>query len=672
MRASVAVGGGSVALAVGCAAWVYAQSGELADRLDKAASVGGLLVGLIGLLVTVHGVFLARRSGGVSPDMLVEHLAAEVGRRVRREVGVRELGPHALEVRWASTRRDVAESGALEGEVRELPDVLRAAPRLVVLGEAGAGKSVAMLLMVVRLLDGEGPVPVPLDVSRWAPDPNLSLAEWCARRIATLYPPLPGHQDEHEALCARLVESGRVLPVLDGLDEMPDGMGPDVVRELNKAVVELPGFVVSCRSDVYERAVADAGVIVAGTPVVEIQPVTVDALVRYLTAGRPPGDRRWDPVVDGLRADGPLAAVLSSPLMAWLARTQYSTTRSDPATLAAQPDEAALRQQLLDGYLPAVYGEHAMGDRRYDPARAATWLGHLAGHLRVLKAGPHLRCLDLHATVRPSRIGLVIGLMAALSWWGGRSTGAAAGTMLAAASVAVVPKVLRNVVGSLTIAPFMAAFVLMYGGTVAMFAKFVLPEAWFSADIAIGVGLVASFAALTVFKLWLTHAPANTRSFFDDDQDSFRSYNGIDGERDSDFSREPDPRAAVRRARVEFLGTWAVASTVATPVVAVLREIEFALAAGCVLGLLVAVQFSVWPYYAAARLVLAGQDRLPWRLVPFLEDAHRRGVFRQSGAVLQFRHLILQEHLASRFPLRPIEWSDGPSRGRGRGRPTVG
>jgi len=32
--------------------------------------------------------------------------------------------------------------------------------------------------------------------------------------------------------------------------------------------------------------------------------------------------------------------------------------------------------------------------------------------------------------------------------------------------------------------------------------------------------------------------------------------------------------------------------------------------------------------------------------MPFLEDAHQRGVLRQQGAVYQFRHVMLQTHLA--------------------------
>ena len=40
---------------------------------------------------------------------------------------------------------------------------------------------------------------------------------------------------------------------------------------------------------------------------------------------------------------------------------------------------------------------------------------------------------------------------------------------------------------------------------------------------------------------------------------------------------------------------------------------------------------------------------LPWLLLEFLEDAHRRGVLRQAGAAYQFRHIELQRQLAYRL-----------------------
>jgi hypothetical protein len=41
---------------------------------------------------------------------------------------------------------------------------------------------------------------------------------------------------------------------------------------------------------------------------------------------------------------------------------------------------------------------------------------------------------------------------------------------------------------------------------------------------------------------------------------------------------------------------------------------------------------------------------LPWRLMAFLADAHRRGVLRQVGSVYQFRHIELQRRLTNNVP----------------------
>ena len=57
---------------------------------------------------------------------------------------------------------------------------------------------------------------------------------------------------------------------------------------------------------------------------------------------------------------------------------------------------------------------------------------------------------------------------------------------------------------------------------------------------------------------------------------------------------------------------------------------------------------AAWPQYEIARAWLALSRRLPWRLMAFLADAHRRGVLHQAGAVYQFRHIELQQRLANR------------------------
>ncbi|MEU6141576.1 NACHT domain-containing protein [Streptomyces sp. NPDC047081] len=55
---------------------------------------------------------------------------------------------------------------------------------------------------------------------------------------------------------------------------------------------------------------------------------------------------------------------------------------------------------------------------------------------------------------------------------------------------------------------------------------------------------------------------------------------------------------------------------------------------------------STWGTYRLSHALLAVTGRLPWRLMKFLDDAHARGVLRETGAAHQFRHVRLQRRLS--------------------------
>ncbi|MEV7028221.1 XRE family transcriptional regulator, partial [Kitasatospora sp. NPDC093558] len=63
-----------------------------------------------------------------------------------------------------------------------------------------------------------------------------------------------------------------------------------------------------------------------------------------------------------------------------------------------------------------------------------------------------------------------------------------------------------------------------------------------------------------------------------------------------------------------------------------------------------ALGFTAWgQWIVLTRVWLPLTGRLPWNVAAFLDDAYRRGVLRQTGAVYQFRHLRLQYHLGHTF-----------------------
>ncbi|WP_344671681.1 hypothetical protein [Catenulispora yoronensis] len=114
------------------------------------------------------------------------------------------------------------------------------------------------------------------------------------------------------------------------------------------------------------------------------------------------------------------------------------------------------------------------------------------------------------------------------------------------------------------------------------------------------------------------------------------------------------PLSDLRHHRM-IAGLWAALSGLCVGVaLGVLSASVFGASSGTavryasVLGLtwaLGTLSSSAWGTFTITRFWLALARRLPFNLLSFLHDAHRRGVVRQDGAIYRFRHDRLQETL---------------------------
>ncbi|MCA6094779.1 NACHT domain-containing protein [Streptomyces sp. SCA3-4] len=324
-------------------------------------------------------------------DRAARGLREEVRKRVNNEVSRRRLEhPEPIKVRWSPSGRPVQSSAEVlgteglsrQGDVTQVPDFFRSLPRrqLVVLGAPGAGKSVLALLLARELLasweDGE-PVPVLLSLSSWRP--AVSLRRWMARRLRALSP------DLDKVTAQRLVDEGKVMPVLDGLDELPAALHARAVKEIETAVAEDVPLLVTCRAAEYETTVEATGDYLTRAAVVELESVKPEAAITYLEHSKVPEDRRWDGVFKALRRTpkSPVAAALSSPLMLDLARTAYRAGSTDPGELLRGKrfgKRRDIESHLLERYLPTVYAESA--DTRYKSEQARRYLELIARRMR--------------------------------------------------------------------------------------------------------------------------------------------------------------------------------------------------------------------------------------------------------------------------------------------------
>ncbi|MEU7909332.1 NACHT domain-containing protein [Actinoplanes sp. NPDC049118] len=164
----------------------------------------------------------------------------------------------------------------------------------MILGEPGSGKTVLVLELLVQMLeerrdrDAERTpdvVPVRFSLSAWNTDQPFS--DWLSAQLVA-------HFGLLAATARALVRNERVLPVLDGLDEMdPEHQQPlraeAAVRQLNEYVAGREGLplVLTCRTNDYAR-VGDA---VRPAVHVRIQPLTGEQITATCTAWCTPAIR---------------------------------------------------------------------------------------------------------------------------------------------------------------------------------------------------------------------------------------------------------------------------------------------------------------------------------------------------------------------------------------------
>lgn len=688
------------------------------DTGGQRASVYGLLLGFLRAVLVMFGVWQApaslvrhRRSrvlwgdrSGPELNAAAEWLAAAEREQLLRAERLRRLqDPAPIPVRWSAAPDELTDhweniTGGgpvpLAGRFEEIADVFDRVPsgRLVVLGQAGTGKSVLVVRLALDLLERRKPgekVPVILPLASWRPDAEPDLWEWAADALGRRHAGLGTGTASARDLCRELLRTGRLLPVLDGFDELPEAVRPRALTTLNATLDRAAQAVLTSRATEYRDATR-ASRPLTGSAAIRMRPLTAADLTGYLrrTTRPRPGNRRrtttsWDHALTA-PADDPrhaararvLTEALATPLMAALARKAYSDTGRDPGELLDPrrfSDRHAIETHLLAQFVPAAYDPSlaaASPGCRWDAKDAHRWLAFLAAHARDLEAGE----------VAWWRLPLAVP-------WIVRGVGAAAAMVLAV--VALVPVGIARPFE----APFglatvpLIALVVPFAGLVVIDAASEIAAPWaltkrgwllpFLRRTALPVPLafIVTFTALneTGTLLWTAFHMAIPLLLL---------AGGSAFQDVADRSLAPGPRALLRvdrRVTLALPGTRAftaprraaaAAVCLLAPLTLFLNErtlpdgaappsdydivnagdwLLSSLSATAAL-LLYGIAVSAWGRFTVARSWLAVTGRLPWRPMEFLEDACTRGVLRQTGGVLLFRHGRLQDTLA---PPRP-------------------
>jgi hypothetical protein len=674
------------------------------QHLDPGAMVAVIFglaavsIGLATLWLTWAAYRGPRRTGGLSLPEAADGLAIAVGAQWEAEAQIRRLNdPYPLPVSWDAADLSLidpwgslvrlATSGAgrrhppaahtwaagpdgLTGEGGELVEMLARVPtgRLVVLGEPGAGKTMLMVRLVLDLLarrTSGGPVPFLASVASWNPA-EQDLRGWLSAQLLMSYPalanPAPaGRQDPNQA--SALLADGLILPILDGLDEIPESIRGPAISRINDALRPGEQVVVTCRTKEYRNAIRPQDGVeatVRGAAAIRLRPLDAEAVRTYLCndASGPVARARWNPVLAVLGTKTPAGQTLSTPLMVSLARAIYNPRPGevagalhDPAELCdpALANRAAVESMLFDAFIPAAYRHVSAG--RWKTKDAERWLVFLARHLERTIRGPDLAWWQLPLAVPgvvfaaaallrlifAIGVGIIFGVVIGglLGAGAGITVGVLAGVINGIASVAVrarrgPPPPARGIrlqlpsrdilgIGALHGVLSGAVAGTIFGAAAGTFAGALVGVL---TGIYVGVRLASAEQLLAPLDL---SSAASPLAVFTRDRRTGAAFGILAGVYTGIFY------GVLIGARTEAL--FGVITGI----------VSGALAAGATYTWLAA-----WPSYEIARILLALRRRLPWPLMSFLEDAHRRGVLRQVGAVYQCRHLELQHRLANR------------------------
>ncbi|MFE0251181.1 hypothetical protein [Streptomyces sp. NPDC059010] len=381
-----------------------------AGSLDKEAA--GFVVALLSLVASVLAVgapwawrspTAAQRSSETQREAAASALAALVREQWGREATLRQLfSPWPLPVAWTSFGAGrVADRGELSGiadgtRFDRVADLVRCwaerpGQRLVLVGEGGTGKSTCALLLTLGLLDHPEvrQVPVPLSAASFDPEWETP-AQWIARELRRSYPLLEDAERFGPSAAADLIAGHHVIPVLDGLDELPASRLRALIRGLAIAHDPRSPLVITCREDQFTDAVRECRAIPRAA-LLKPSPVPEQEALRLLSfADQSAGATdAWTRIARHIAsdADAPVATVLRSPMGVGLVRAAYADGTGDPADLLDRrrfPDATALEAHLLDSFVPSLFERAAANhpDRRgCTPAAAEKYLRFLSRKL---------------------------------------------------------------------------------------------------------------------------------------------------------------------------------------------------------------------------------------------------------------------------------------------------
>lgn len=243
--------------------------------------------------------------------------------------------------------------------------------QLLIVGEPGSGKT-TQLLQLARFLieraiqDEQQPIPAVFNLSSWELK-HLSLTEWLAEELRAKYE-VPVHTGQAWVL------EGRLLPLLDGLDEVSVRDRPAYVEAINTYLrtrlnqeQEASPLVICCRSKEYSELVPRLAVQRA----IRLLPLSDEQINAYFQSRGATVEVLWEAV----RKDAELHTLARQPLMLSVFTLAYRGVAQKKLPLGKTAEEGL--RLVWDAYLDRML-HRRQSLSRWTEQQVRDWLTILA------------------------------------------------------------------------------------------------------------------------------------------------------------------------------------------------------------------------------------------------------------------------------------------------------
>jgi hypothetical protein len=242
---------------------------------------------------------------------------------------------------------------------------------LLILGEPGSGKTITLLQLAQGLIaQAEAdetfshPVPVVFNLSSWL-DKGQPLIDWMIGELTAKYQ-IP------KRIGRPWLENNRLLPLLDGLDEVKPENRAACVEAINQFVAEfgLAGLVVCSRLKEYTRLPVRLKL----NGAIRLQPLTLEQIYDYLDGA----GSKLDALRTTLQSDESLREMAQSPLILGIMSLAYQDVPLEDITQGSLNTPEKRRKHLFDTYIERMFRRTGQREKPYTDEQTKDWLSYLA------------------------------------------------------------------------------------------------------------------------------------------------------------------------------------------------------------------------------------------------------------------------------------------------------